>query len=192
MGAAFCLYDVIFAAMIKNIKISALFLLSLIFSSVVVAGGVYQEPDDFINGVFDNNPPKAEVLWLNKDLKKQIEEILDHNYKGLRVRYWRKQKKSAWVLDEIGKEKLITAGFVINDKQIEQVKVLVFRESRGWEVRHDFFTDQFKSVALKEDQQLDKTIDNISGATLSVRAVRKLAHIALLFDQQVQQKAAEQ
>lgn len=178
--------------MIKNIKISALFLLSLIFSSVVVAGGVYQEPDDFINGVFDNNPPKAEVLWLNKDLKKQIEEILDHNYKGLRVRYWRKQKKSAWVLDEIGKEKLITAGFVINDKQIEQVKVLVFRESRGWEVRHDFFTDQFKSVALKEDHQLDKTIDNISGATLSVRAVRKLAHIALLFDQQVQQKAAEQ
>ena len=178
--------------MIKNIKISALFLLSLIFSSVVVAGGVYQEPDDFINGVFDNNPPKAEVLWLNKDLKKQIEEILDHNYKGLRVRYWRKQKKTAWVLDEIGKEKLITAGFVINDKQIEQVKVLVFRESRGWEVRHDFFTDQFKQVTLKEDHQLDKTIDNISGATLSVRAVRKLAHIALLFDQQVQQKAAKQ
>ena len=40
------------------------------------------------------------------DLKKQIEEILDHKYKGLRVRYWRQEKKSAWILNETGKEKL--------------------------------------------------------------------------------------
>jgi Na+-translocating ferredoxin:NAD+ oxidoreductase RnfG subunit len=177
--------------MIKNLKFSILFLLSLMFSTVVFAGGVYQEPDDFINEVFNGNPPKAEVLWLNKDLKKQIEEILDHKYKGLRVRYWSQDKRSVWILDEIGKDKYITTGIVINNAQIEQVKVLVFRESRGWEVRHDFFTDQFKSVTLKEDHQLDKNIDNISGATLSVRAVRKLAQIALLLDQQVQQKAAE-
>ena len=192
MRALLCFYNVTFAAMKMYLKITALFLLFLVFSPVTAAGGVYQQPDDFINEVFDNNPPKAEVLWLNKDLKKQIEEILDHKYKGLRVRYWRQQKKSAWILNEIGKEKLITTGIVINNAQIEQVKVLVFRESRGWEVRHDFFTDQFKSVALKDNQQLDKTIDNISGATLSVRAVRKLAQIALLLDQQVQQKAAEQ
>ncbi len=71
------------------------------------------------------------------------------------------------------------------------VNVLVFRESRGWEVRHDFFTDQFKQAGLKDNHQLDKTIDNISGATLSVRAVRKLAQIALLLDQQLQDKATE-
>ena len=176
----------------RNIfKITVLFLFSLIFSSVAIAGGVYQEPADFINEVFDDKPPKAQVLWLDKDLKKQIVEILDHKYKGLRVRYWHQENKSAWILEEIGKEKLITTGIVINDKQIEQVKVLVFRESRGWEVRHDFFTEQFKQAALKEDHQLDKTIDNISGATLSVRAVRKQAQIALLLDQHIQQKAAE-
>ena len=121
--------------------ITTLFLLSQIYSSVTVAGGIYQQPDDFINEVFDNKPPKADVLWLNEDLKNQIIEILDHKYKSLRVRYWRKEKRSAWILEEIGKEKLITAGFVINNARIEQVKVLVFRESRGWEVRHDFFTD---------------------------------------------------
>ena len=187
-GAPFCLYDVKFAAMTMHINITALFLFSLIFSAVTIAGGVYQEPDDFINEVFDNKPPKAEALWLNKDLKEQIVKILDHKYKGLRVRYWRKQERSAWILDEIGKEKLITTGIVINNAHVEQVKVLVFRESRGWEVRHDFFTDQFKSVALKDDHQLDKTIDNISGATLSVRAIRKLATIALLLDQEIQKK----
>jgi len=173
------------------LDIITLLLFSLIFSAATVAGGVYQQPDDFINEVFDNKPPKTEVLWLDKDLKKQIVEILDHKYKGLRVRYWRKQKRSVWIMDEIGKEKLITTGIVINNAQIEQVKVLVFRESRGWEVRHGFFTDQFEQAALKENNQLDKTIDNISGATLSVRAVRKLAQIALLLDQHIQDKTTE-
>ena len=175
------------------LKVIALFILSLISSSVTVAGGVYQEPTDFISEIFDNNPPKADVLWLDKELKKKVAEILDHNYKGLRVRYWQQDKRTAWILEETGKEKLITTGIVINNSQIELVKVLVFRESRGWEVRHDFFTDQFKQAKLKDPKlndryQLDKTIDNISGATLSVRAVRKLAQIALLLDQKIQQK----
>ena len=190
----FCLYDVEFTAMKMYLKIAVL-ILGLISSSVTVAGGVYQQPADFINEAFNSKPPKAEVLWLDKKLKQQIVNILDHKYKGLRVRYWQQDKKSArrtaWVLEEIGKEKLITVGFLVNSRQIEQVKVLVFRESRGWEVRHDFFTDQFKQAKLKDNHQLDKTIDNISGATLSVRAVRKLAQIALLLDQHVQHKSVE-
>ena len=186
----FLSFNVKFAAMKNYCKITALFLLALI-SVPVVAGGVYQEPDDFINEVFDNKPPKADVLWLNKDLKKQIAEILDHKYRGLRVRYRSQDKRSVWILDEIGKEKPITAGIVINDGQIDRVKVLVFRESRGWEVRHDFFTDQFKQAKLEDNHRLDKNIDNISGATLSVRAVRKLAQIALLLDQHIQAKAIE-
>ena len=48
---------------------------SLLLTSVLLAGGVYQEPDDFIKQVFDGKPPKAEVLWLNKTLKKQIESL---------------------------------------------------------------------------------------------------------------------
>jgi hypothetical protein len=167
-------------------------MLALLHTTVLFAGGVYQEPDAFIKQVFNDKPPKAEVLWLGKDSKKQIETILDHRYKGFRVRYWQQNDgsdhKSVWILNEIGKEKLITAGIVIHNQQIQQVKVLVFRESRGWEVRHDFFTDQFKQIKLKNDQQLDKTIDNISGATLSVRAVRKMAQIALLLDQKIKVK----
>lgn len=173
-----------------------LFSLSLIASSTVTAGGVYQEPDDFIKQVFDDNPPKPDVLWLDKELKAQITTILDHKYKGLRIRYWshsdeltkKSAYRSAWILEEIGKEKPITAGIVINDGKVELVKILVFRESRGWEVRHDFFTDQFKQVTLKQDHQLDKSIDNISGATLSVRAVTKLSRIALLLDKKIHSK----
>ena len=161
----------------------------MLLISAAEAGGVYLEPDDFINQVFDKQPPKAKVLWPDKEIKKQMADILAHNYKGLRIRYWQQNiqanKKSAWILEEIGKEKPITVGIVINNGQIERVKILVFRESRGWEVRHDFFTDQFKLAKLEKDLQLDKNIDNISGATLSVRAVSKLARIALLLDQQI-------
>ena len=174
-----------------SVTLTALLLLGSLFSTAAMAGGVYQKPDEFINQVFNNDPPKADVLWLDKELKQQIVEILDHKHKGLRVRYWQQDKKTAWILEEIGKEKLITTGIVINNDKIELVKVLVFRESRGWEVRHDFFTDQFKQTKLKDNNQLNKSIDNISGATLSVRAVRKLATIALLLDRQIQQTAKE-
>ena len=116
---------------------------------------------------------------------KKIIDILGHKYKSLRIRYWEKDNRTAWVLDEIGKVKPITTGFVIHHQKIELVRVLEFRESRGWEVRHKFFTEQFKQAALKQNMELDTNIDNISGATLSVRAVTKLSRLALLLDQQV-------
>ncbi|MEO1898962.1 MAG: FMN-binding protein, partial [Methylococcales bacterium] len=62
------------------------------------------------------------------------------------------------------------------------LKVLAFRESRGWEVKHDFFTDQFKQNTLDSHLKLTQAIDGISGATLSVRALTKTARLALFFD----------
>jgi len=169
----------------KHLKLLT-FLLASMCSISVIAGGVYQQPADFINEVFDDKPPKAEVLWLDKTLKNQIADILNHKYKSLRIRYWQQHKKSAWILEEIGKEKPITTGIVINDGYIEKVKVLEFRESRGWEIRHEFFTEQFEQAQLENNNKLSKHIDNISGATLSVRAVRKMAQIALLLDKSIQ------
>ena len=156
-----------------------------LLSAPVVAGGVYQEPDAFIAEVFENNPPKAAVIWPGSDLKARMKAILGHDYPGLRIRYWRQDGRTAWILDEIGKDLPITTGFVIDQGRIERVRVLIFRESRGWEVRHTFFTDQFDNASLNQDSELDRTIDNISGATLSVRAVTRLARVALLLDQAV-------
>ncbi len=149
----------------------------------VYARGVYQEPADFVSQAFSGTPPQPKVIWIKDALRQQVEEILDHRYESQRIRYWQENKRSLWILDEVGKTKPITVGIILNQGHIELIKVLEFRESRGWEVRHAFFTNQFIDARLDEKNTLDKTIDGISGATLSVRALTKLARIALLLDQ---------
>ena len=147
--------------------------------------GVYQEPEAFINDVYGQAPPKPDKLWISGDLKDAIIDIMDHDLGVLRLRYWLKDGRSTWILEEIGKERPITTGIVVNNDQIKQIKILVFREIRGWEVRYPFFTDQFKGAVLTKDHELDRHIDGITGATLSVNAVTKLARLALLLHDRV-------
>jgi hypothetical protein len=148
----------------------------------LMARGVYQEPEAFLSDVFSGEVPEPAVIWLTGERKEVVNELLGHSYATLRVRYWRRGQRSAWILEEIGKEQPITVGLVVNEGRLERIKVLVFRETRGWEVRHPFFTDQFTNARLDEERNLDRHIDGISGATLSVRAMKKLATLALYLD----------
>jgi len=148
-------------------------------AGLLLAGDVYQSQQDFLQEVFAGDPPPAAVLWLRDGIRATSTEILGHPYPGLRIRYWMRDDRSAWILEEIGKERPITVGLVVNDRGMELVRVLAFRESRGWEVRYPFFTDQFRGIGLTDETQLDRPVDGISGATLSVRALEKLARLAL-------------
>lgn len=152
----------------------------LLMPLCAAAQGTDQAPEEFIRNAFGGTAPEPSKMWINDDLKRDIHTILDHDLNILRLRYWAKDGRTVWILDEIGKEQPITAGIVVNRGKIETIKVLIFRESRGWEVRYPFFIDQFTGANLVEDLTLDRTIDGISGATLSVRALTKLARLALL------------
>ena len=163
--------------------IKTLILFFICFSSYATE---YQSKEDFLKEVFSTTPPKAKILWLKKNLQKQVSRILQHKPGFLRTRYWQTAEQTVWIIDEIGKTKPITTAIVIKDKKIVLLKVLAFRESRGWEVKHDFFTDQFKQNSLTSDLSLTQPIDGISGATLSVRALAKVAKLALLFENHIQ------
>jgi len=165
--------------MIKKIILLSL----LLFSQLLVAKGIEQSEESFLNEAFADKPPQSRVIWLDREKKQIIEDVLQHPASFIRIRYWRQNSRTAWILDEIGKEKPITVGLIIDNSQIQRLKVLAFRESRGWEVKHDFFTQQFTDAKITDELQLDKTIDGISGATLSVRALKKIAIIALYLEQ---------
>ncbi len=120
--------------------------------------GVYQEPRDFIHEVFTGDPPEPAALWITPALREPIEDILGHPPSKMRMRYWRRGDRTAWIVEEIGKEKPITTGFVI---------------------------EQFREAALEPDGDLDRHIDSISGATLSVSAIKRLAKLTLFLDSQV-------
>ncbi len=173
--------------MVKT-KLHTTLLFALALASLATpaaARGVYLTPAEFVQTTFGKAAIKPEVLWLSTDIQNSIKAILGHNYPTLRLRYWQQQQRTAWVLEEVGKEKPITLGIVVNDGKIEQLKVLIFRESRGGEIRYPFFTKQFKDLMLDQSMHLNGHIDGISGATLSVRASKKLARLALYLHKQV-------
>jgi hypothetical protein len=144
------------------------------------ADTVYQSPADFLAQYLPGCSQQA--LWLGNDVKTQIEQLTGRPFPGVRVRYCRQDVRTAWILDEIGKTEPITSGIVVHQGKAERVRVLVFRESRGSEVHRDAFTRQYENAALDNSGQLDRHIDGITGATLSVYALNRQVKLALLLD----------
>ena len=147
--------------------------------------GRYLETGEYLETVFAADLPTAKTLWVAGDLREEVERMLGHKFAALRVRYWHNGETSAWIRDEIGEGLPITIGVSIENGAIHNVRVLEFRESRGWEVRYPFFTDQFVAARLGPDDKLDRRIDGITGATLSVGAVTRIARVALLLHEHV-------
>lgn len=171
----------------RHLTRATLIALALLWPLAAQADDVYQTPGDFLAEAFAGNPPSPAFLWVKKDMRPTVDKILQHNaFRALRVRYWRTESRTAWVLEEIGKYQPITTGIIVDDGAIERVKVLIYRESHGWEVRHDFFTDQYRGLTLdQEKHRLSERIDGVSGATLSVNALTNLARLALYFHETV-------
>ena len=132
---------------------------------------------------------ESKTLWLDKNIQNKISQILSHNYPKLRLRYKRYQstehQQTVWFLDEIGKERPISFGISIINNQVDLIRVLVFRESRGGEIQMQAFSEQFNQIALNQEMRLNKRIDGITGATMSVSAMKKIARVALMLHQQV-------
>lgn len=175
------------------------FLVSVMLPNLVFAGagssdvaGQYLTVEEFLQLSFEGGAePSPTVYWLPADVKARIKLLNGRDFPLLRVRYWSVNDDTAWILEEIGKEMPITIGVVIDGQSmaVKRVEILAFRESRGWEVRHPFFTRQFDNVALNKDDRLSAHIDGITGATLSVRAVKHVAQVALILASAVQRAA---
>ena len=88
----------------------------------------------------------------------------------------------AIVTEEQGKYRPITfiAG-IDSTLHIVDIRVLVYRESRGGEVRHTRFLKQYRGKSLDNPIRINRDIINITGATISVNALNAGVRKALAF-----------
>ena len=142
----------------------------------------YQKPGDFLTSIFGDPVPPPQSLWVDEALRLSAEKILGHRFSLLRVKVWSNDTDSAYILEEIGKEAPITFGIHVRADQIQEAKVLLYRETRGFEVSRSSFSDQFRGARLEGNDRLNSRIDGISGATLSVHAMTRVVRLALVLE----------
>jgi hypothetical protein len=130
------------------------------------------------------------TLALDEEARKEALRIMGVRYPESSVTYWHSDARTGWVLQGRGRSGEFTAGFVVAAGRIVDCHVLEYRESRGRDIRSKRFLRQFRDAALRDDQQLDRRIDGITGATISVKSITNLARLALYFDQEIQPPAA--
>lgn len=160
-------------------------LFGLFLPKIILAATVYETQAEFLDRAFNKSPPDPSVAWIKGERKSTVHKLLGHDYPALRIRYWCRDGRSAWILDEVGKDLPITVGIVVVDRFIESLRVLTYRENRGGEVATPVFTQQFNGSGLDDDYSLNTRIDGITGATLSVRALSRLAAVALFLQSDV-------
>src|SRR3989338_6447363 len=141
---------------------------------------VFLEEDKAITSIFKGcDEVLVDRLALTQDEKQRLENRLkariDEN--AFDVFTGKKDGKIyryAIITDEMGCFHPIT--FIMSmkpDGKIEQVAVMIYRESRGKEVIRERFLHQYKGKSLNNPIRVNKDIINITGATTSVRGVNR-------------------
>lgn len=136
------------------------------------------KPEIFLEEVFAGEVPVAQSVSVGGNVAQLIQPLPQ------RMRYWRANGRTAWIFDELGKVGYAptTCGFVVKEKSIERAKVLIYRESRGEQVGQPSFLQQLVG-AKASGGSIDKSVDNISGATYSVKMMQRMARTALMLDE---------
>ena len=76
------------------------------------------------------------------------------------------------ISEEIGKYRPMTFMVGIGtDFRVQGAAVLVYRESRGGEVRRSRFLRQYRGKSARDPIRINRDIVNITGATMSVRSL---------------------
>lgn len=140
--------------------------------------------ESFVAATFNGAPPAPSVVWYDNTRRAVATQILGHPPATARIRVWRTGARCAVVLDEVAHTLPITAGFVVSDGRIEQARVLVYRESRGGTVQRSEWLARLVGRGATADHALDGAVDGLTGATLSVGAMTRMARLALYLAEQ--------
>ena len=162
----------------KNI-IKTLLLIIATISTSAFSEEIADKNRFLMSGLDVKELPGHSYIIINEEIQGNIKKILKDTYHLPIIKYWKAGNKVGFVLEAIGKHEFITTGYIVENNKIIDAKVLVYRENYGYEIEHDYFLDQIRGNSVKKNGKLVKSIANISGATLSVKAMRKLSKLSL-------------
>lgn len=157
-----------------------------LMTAEVLAQTVYLQPDEALRINFPGAVIVSEQKNLLPEAKLKVEKQLG---KKLKKDKWTFQVASlggkifgyALMDIEIGKTEPITFMTSLSPEgRVKSVEILVYREAYGSEVHQKPFLDQFRGKKSSDTIKLGKEITNITGATLSARAVTVGVRRALL------------
>ncbi|NGZ04227.1 MAG: hypothetical protein CV090_14390 [Nitrospira sp. WS238] len=118
-----------------------------------------------------------EIIQLSAVQKKVIEDRIGWHFPESEFVVYIGQTEDridgyALVQNTIGKHKPITYMVGVDPNgEVLNIEVLVYRESRGSEVRTKRFNAQYEGKTVFDPIRMNKDIINISGATMSVRSL---------------------
>jgi Na+-translocating ferredoxin:NAD+ oxidoreductase RnfG subunit len=139
---------------------------------------VYLTPEDAAKLMFpESNSISSEVIHKTEDQKQLIEERIGWHFPETTFNCFIGETKGkvdgwAFVQNTIGKHKPMTYMVgVAPDGEVTNVEILVYRESRGSEVRKKRFNYQYQGKTVDDPIRINRDVINISGATMSVRSM---------------------
>jgi len=120
---------------------------------------------------------RAEELRLTPDQKVRIQDRIgwkfpEESFRAFKAESNGKVDGYAVIQETIGKHRPIT--YIVGvtpDGKVSDIEILVYRESKGSEVRMKRFNSQYEGKTPLDPIRINKDIINITGATMSVRSV---------------------
>jgi Na+-translocating ferredoxin:NAD+ oxidoreductase RnfG subunit len=120
---------------------------------------------------------RAEELRLTQEQKARIQDRIgwkfpEESFRAFKAETNGKVDGYAVIQETIGKHRPITYMVgVTPEGRVSDIEILVYRESKGSEVRMKRFNSQYEGKTPLDPIRINKDIINITGATMSVRSV---------------------
>lgn len=147
---------------------------------------VYMKPKEALKQLFaSSDVVRSDKKQVSDEDRARLSKILGYPFKADSITFFVGQTgdkiDGTVVMDEeIGKTQPISFMTLISPAgKVQAIEVLAYRESQGGEIRYPRFKKQFYGKDKSDRLEVGKDIQNISGATLSVRATAKVVKRAL-------------
>ena len=165
--------------------------LNLLFISLLAAGPIRNNSEKHIFSQFSKEINiSMHTLKLNKKNNQSIQNQAQQIFYKDELYYWKISQNDTTIayafLDNVkGKSMPITFMVILNKEgTIKNTNIIKYREPYGGEVSNNRWLEQFNEKNEKSNYDVGKTIDGITGATISVNSLSKgIKKIVLLYSQ---------